>query len=219
MAILFNGANSIELPNITIPVAATGIVTHTWWMRADSLAALQRIWGAGTHNEARIALTTGLVTNDVFEGAGGTASTSGVAVGTWTFIAMTADANADTGTVYFNGALEVTGIDHTGTTVGTSMSLGTRTGSTDFFTGALDDWRMYDRLLPTDEIETIFALRGNDGIRDGLIHRFTFREGAPGTSVGTTLADDAGGGGGVGGILTGTPVYEESELKLGRMAA
>ncbi len=221
MAVVFDGNDSILLPNIVIPNATTGIATFTFWMRADALGAgTTRIWGSGTHMECRHDVN-GIVDNDVFEitGPGDTETISSLVIGTWAFIVCTGDANTDNGAIYFDGVLEDDEIGtHNGTTVGVDMSFGVRTGTTNFYTGALDDWREYDRILPTPEIETMFALRGNDGIVDGLVHRFTFREGAPGVLVPTTLADIAGGGGGAGLTITGNPVFEESELKFARAA-
>lgn len=220
MSILFDGSNDdILLPNITIPNATTGIVTYTFWLRlAAGGGAERRPWGSASNNECTLE-SDNRVTNDTFEPPGGIRATtiSALTIGVWAFIASTADANIDTAKIYFDGVLEDTDTNHTGTAVGTDMSFGTRTGKTDRFPGAIDDWRMYDRILATEEIETIFALRGSDGIVEGLLHRFTFREAAPGASV-VTLVDVAGNGGGGGETVNGDPTFEESVLELARAA-
>jgi hypothetical protein len=49
--------------------------------------------------------------------------------------------------------------------------------------GMIDDIRIYNRVLSTNEIQTIYNLRGNDHIVSGLIFRWTFMEGASGTVI------------------------------------
>ena len=44
---------------------------------------------------------------------------------------------------------------------------------------SIDDYRIYDRLLPSVEIETIHATQGHDGIVDGLVLRAPMTEQAP----------------------------------------
>lgn len=58
--------------------------------------------------------------------------------------------------------------------------------------GLIEAFRVYDRGLDPKEISTIFALRGCDGIRDGLIGEWRLNEGAPGTPI--AIARDIVGG-------------------------
>ena len=215
MAIVFDGNDSIEMPNITIPNGATGIATYTFWVRVDTSGGLQRPWGSETHNEARFSGGL-LMVNDLFEGTAKATATTVLVVGDWFFFGFTGDANANTHEIYTNGVLEDSATDAIGSTVGTSLSFGVRTGTSQNLTGALDDWRMYDRILSSEEIATIHACRGHDGIMEGLLHRFIYQEGAAGTTV-SALVDISGGGGGGSETVTGNPVYGESDLSFTRL--
>ncbi len=219
MAVVFDGSDSILLPNITIPATSTGIVTYTFWIRVDvNTGVLQRPWGSQTHNEGRFSAGL-LMVNDVYEGTLKATATTPMVVGEWFFFAFTGNANTNFHEIYVNGVSEDSAGDAIGSTLGVDVSFGTRTGTTQFLTGALDDWRMYEgRELPADEIETIFNLRGNDGIVRDLRHRFTFREGAPGDAVVSLVDVGPANDGGGGETITGNPVFEESELKFSRAA-
>lgn len=46
-----------------------------------------------------------------------------------------------------------------------------------------EDYRIYNRALTAAEFETIFNCRGHDNIKQGLLNRWTVREGAPGVAI------------------------------------
>lgn len=58
----------------------------------------------------------------------------------------------------------------------------------------LDDVRIYNRALSVSEVQTVYACRGIDSIVSGLVSRWIFSEGAPGSSpsVATQIRDLAG---------------------------
>lgn len=83
------------------------------------------------------------------------------------------------------------------------------------YDGSLDDFRMYDRILSSEEIETIFATRGNDGIVDGLVARFNMREKSVGsTSTGAEVVVDLSPIQNNSSSITGTVLYVNSELRF-----
>lgn len=56
---------------------------------------------------------------------------------------------------------------------------GAKGSSSSGWQGALEDLRFYNRKLSANEVQTIFSLRGNDNILDGLIFRYLFHELSP----------------------------------------
>lgn len=66
-------------------------------------------------------------------------------------------------------------------------------GTVNFFDGIMEDWRLYSRVLSAEEIQTIHAVRGTDGIVDGLEHRYLMNEKNPGaTATGVGSVKDSG---------------------------
>jgi hypothetical protein len=78
------------------------------------------------------------------------------------------------------------------------------------FNGRLDDLRIYTRGLSLAELETMYAARGHDAIKNGLLHRWLVKEAAPGVVGIVPIVDSAAG------QFNGTPifgpVYRESIL-------
>ncbi len=75
------------------------------------------------------------------------------------------------------------------------------------------DIRIYSRILSPEEMETIHALRGHDGIVDGLVFRCLGLEGAIGALVSATNPKDIGPSAiaFAGGFGTPVPSYIEGE--------
>ena len=74
--------------------------------------------------------------------------------GTWYHIAATYNTADDTYAVYVNGALEASGTYSSSLSVPAAnrLSFGTRTGSTNYWAGTLDDLRVYKYAMSEDEI-------------------------------------------------------------------
>lgn len=98
-----------------------------------------------------------------------------------------------------------------------SASLGSEEdGSGVFYGGRLEDCRVYNRNVPNEQIETIFACRGHDGIWDGCMARYMCNEGAP-----TVVAAGAGAIKDITdnqrhGTPTNGPTWQESVLSVRR---
>jgi type II secretory pathway pseudopilin PulG len=76
----------------------------------------------------------------------------------WYFVAATYDTNNDAYQVYLDGVLHKSGTYPSALAVPADnpLSLGTRTGSSNYFDGILDDVRVYDRVLGAAEIEDLY---------------------------------------------------------------
>lgn len=79
--------------------------------------------------------------------------------GRWYHIAAVFNQTAGTYAVYVDGALDKSGVTTLVTESPGTLTIGTRTGTTDYFRGELDDLRIYDRELCVNEIEAIARAR------------------------------------------------------------
>jgi len=90
------------------------------------------------------------------------------------------------------------------------------TGSAIRFNGSLDDLCIYNRLLSSAEIATIFAGEGINPNKNGLVARWFPGELAPGATV-LSVKDISGNGND--GTPEGTPVYTDGILRSRRRVA
>lgn len=97
----------------------------------------------------------------------------------WRHVLVNFRSSDDAYELYFDGELDISGIYPSNLTkqVANFLSFGTRTGSTQYFTGALDDFRIYNRWLLPGEVADVY----------GLIARWNFEESSG------TLANDSSG--------------------------
>jgi hypothetical protein len=158
-ALEFNGTTDDAMTDDDLVPPETGTVV--FWFRSNGPpSARQRHFGLGNDWEAwqdpdgilRLDLcgdgdSSGLKTLDAVS----TAST-------WYHIAAVYDSVADTYALYLNGELHTSGAYALSAQAGGKLSFGTRTGSTERFAGALDDFRVYSRKLSQAEIYQIFGL-------------------------------------------------------------
>jgi hypothetical protein len=104
-----------------------------------------------------------------------------------------------------------------GMTDGTNPFEVGRLGTDDFNLNQIfEDVRVYSRALPLDEIETIFAVRGVDGIMDGLAARWYMAEASPGTSAAGAGSVKDWGVNALNGTPTNSPVYREGVIRSRR---
>jgi hypothetical protein len=165
------GNNNALLTNGTGGIAQTAtaftppdIGTVAFWMRSTGApAATARIMGLGGDWEIR-QLTDGTVVSDLC-GDGNTSiatTTPLTEVGTWYHFAATFDSSNDTYAIYVNGQLERSGTNSSPMTqqAAAILSFGTRTGTSEYWSGALRDVRVYDRKLCPTEIDELYGLVG-----------------------------------------------------------
>jgi hypothetical protein len=136
------------------------------------------------------------------------------AAGVWHSFAYTFDGT--THRLYADGVFVMSSVVAAQTAVPLDFRLGHWSGGGEFYAGTLDDIRYYSRLLSGDEIGTIHACRGVDGIAMGLQRLFRMNEAAPATvAAGVGTVKDAGPVQ-QNGTPTFSPVYASGELRFRR---
>ncbi|MCA9237651.1 MAG: LamG domain-containing protein [Planctomycetales bacterium] len=159
-ALEFDGASSAVT---TAAVDPPNEGTITLWFRSDGPpAGVQRLWGVGSEFEMW-QQDDGFVSCDVatdgFQGGFITAEPLDTA-GTWYHLAAVYDADDDSYSIYLNGELHKSGVSTWAVEdeAADLLSFGTGTGATDYFSGAVDDFRIYNRKLSQQEIYEIYGL-------------------------------------------------------------
>lgn len=159
-ALEFNGSNAAAT-STSVPPPTEGTVSV--WFRSDGApTARQRLWGVNTDFEMWQD-PDGLVSCDICTDGyqGGCITTTPMhTAGRWYHLAVVYDCDDDTYAIYLNGQPHKSGVSTWGTSpqAATNLSFGTRTGMTDFFRGALDDFRIYSRKLSAPDIYELYGL-------------------------------------------------------------
>lgn len=110
---------------------------------------------------------------------------------------------------------------HTGTTVnatGVWMHRGAKDNA-DAWGGEVHELRIYSRRLSQTEISTIYNMKGQDTIRNGLVLRWHGDEGAPGVTVSSIFDRSGNGYTGTAGGSTNSPSYAEDLVHFRRRRA
>lgn len=190
--------------------------TVMYWLRLDDNTAVRRPFGNTGSWEARTGAGGNVLTSDYLQA--GTASTITLTLGTYHHVAFVQDVTGANRFGYLDGQLVNTVNSATFSTqqVGV-MSIGVSAGgSTQGWYGAIDDARVYDHAMVAEEIETIFACMGTDGLYDNLICWYPMDEGAEGATAST--CNDLISGLDLT-VVTGTPVYNyDAGIKRRRVA-
>jgi hypothetical protein len=195
-ALLTNGAGGIAQTNSAFDPPEEGTVS--FWMQPAAGTTLRRIFGVGGDWEVRHQ-ADGTLAFDIC-GEGGTTfvtSRSLSEAGRWYHIAATFNSADNTFAVYIDGALDLAGT-HVVDMVkqpAAVLSFGTRTGSTEYWAGALRDFRVYSRRLCATEIAEIAGLAGYWKLDE---------------AAGTTVADSSGLG--RTGTVTGTATWTAGKI-------
>lgn len=199
-ALLTNGVGGIAQSASAFTPPSVGTVA--FWMRSTGAPAnVARIMGVGADWEIR-QQTNGTVVTDLC-GDGNTTictSTACTTVGQWYHLAFTFDSDNDTYGIYVNGQLELGGTSPNNLVQQPSakISFGTRTGNTQYWSGALRDFRIYNRKLCPSEIAALYGLVGHWRLDE---------------SSGTTAADASNVGNT--GTLTGTATWTTGDVNGG----
>ncbi|HCD36748.1 MAG TPA: hypothetical protein DEQ23_06970, partial [Chlorobium sp.] len=184
-ALVFDGTDDYALfPDIDANIS-TAFTLETW-VKFDDLDGVQFISGKGT--EQMELHTSGsalrfIPTNGAYIDTG-----SVLVVDTWTHIAATYDAGADTAHIYING-VEVSAVDTNAAAdsallaTETGYYLGSRAHNTYYLNGSIADFRIWNDVRTADEIRINMnaELQGSEA---GLVALWNLDEGS-----GTTLAD------------------------------
>jgi Concanavalin A-like lectin/glucanases superfamily len=162
-ALLTNGAGGYARTNANFDPPDVGTVA--FWMRSNgNPPALGRIFGVGGDWEAR-QMPNGVVVFDLCgEGGGNLETTLPLNVaGRWYHLAATFDSTDDSYAIYIDGQLHKAGTNSNAMIQRPAaiLSFGRRTGSTEYWQGAMRDFRVYNRRLCPSEIAELYGLVGH----------------------------------------------------------
>ncbi|MCH8839671.1 MAG: LamG domain-containing protein [Planctomycetes bacterium] len=159
-AIVFDGINDRAVTAQPFSPPSTGTVA--FWMRsAGTPAVSSSIFGLSDNWEARQE-TDGTLSFDL--GAEGQPEfvtlTSLDQAGRWYHVVVVFDAGDDSFQVYVDGQLDTSGIngDDMVAQSDEKISFGTRTGSTDYWEGALRDFHIYGTKLTAEEVAELYGM-------------------------------------------------------------
>ncbi len=208
MGLLLDGNSWIQ--STTNYVRPSTDHTVMYWLRLDNSSSTRRPFGHTGAWEARTSGTT--LTSDYLQS--GTLGTVTLTVGQWQHIAFVQDVTNGVRLAYVDGVLvnTVNNASFAGQQTA-NLSLGvTAGGSGQGWFGGIDDVRVYDFVATQEEIQTIHACRGTDGIFDGLSLWYQLKEGVEGAVVNETLYNTGIDGLGAPDLVTvtGTPRYDYS---------
>ncbi|MFN8297856.1 MAG: LamG-like jellyroll fold domain-containing protein [Chitinophagales bacterium] len=203
-ALDFDGANDVvntSLPAVFNNIPGNDITIEAWVNPAGS--AFQRIVFAepSTTNFMSMGTSTGNVIYFYVIKNGTTYSlgtTTTIPQNSWTHVACTWEASTNTVKCYFNGILQPSvngGASSTGTAG--MLSIGARPGGAQYFSGKLDEIRIWSEARTACELQANYRTALN-GTETNLAAYYTFDHGvAGGNNTGvTTLVDFAGGNNG-----------------------
>lgn len=241
MALDFDGTVNqyIDIPSGALTNG--GDVTATFWIKTSKTGGQAIVSGArsGEDNEYLIFFIDNTTLQFFFGGTDVSWTIASISDNVWHHVAVVRDDGNNEARLYIDGVpdnenpkaitLSAMTIDAGGLIVGQEQdSVGGGFDAAQALDGILDDLRFYSRVLSAAELQTIFAIRGVDGIVHGLLGRWPMDEGAPettatgaGTIVDISDTDASTGmeGGAHHGDPIGSPVYKDSELRSRRRIA
>ena len=187
-ALEFNGTSDLKTGSNLDP-PAIGTIAF-WFHPGAEPQATERLFGASDSWEVRLASGSYLYF-DVNIGGGPNTNLAFTDSNLWTHIAYLYDVEAGTYEMYLNGQFHKSGTLTQTDQSAAILSIGTRTGSTNWFSGGLDDLQVYNYQLSAARIAELYGLVGHWKLDE---------------TSGTTAADSSGmgnHGAHEGGILVG----------------
>lgn len=159
------------------PVPGSAISLGFWvTLKAWNGTTQQRLMGSGDAVEMKVFVSTTKFQGDIYQTTG-QPSVYNMALDTRVCIYCTAAYPGNTLKTYVNGALDNDLVSGTiGITTPQNFEIGGRYGSSDYANAIIEDARVYNRVLAASEIQEIYAARGNDRIRNGLLSRWLIYE-------------------------------------------
>lgn len=212
MAILVRTTSDIVGSTSTLTPPTVGTIVA--WIRPSALSGTQRILGCSDNFEGRFDGTT--LYSDWGISGGNSLNFGALSNNVLYHIAATWNVSTGAGQTYLDGAFVASDSARNGVSGG-AFSLNAR-GTTNPFINALDDARIYNRVLSAGEIESIYRSRGSDSIHSGLLHRWTMSEGEAGANIVANGVKDVVGGYHLG-IRSGTPQYARGTILFRRRRA
>lgn len=194
-------------------ISAPNIGTISLWIYPTTLNYFTTYRIFGTQDNFEIRITNNTIYPDIGQGGGFSMGT--ISVNTLYHILIRY--NFSTGALegWIDGSMVGSGTGYTQTPTNAQLSIGTRTGSTNYYAGYIDDFRIYNRWISDNEIQHIYQSRGCDFIYNSLVNRWLFLEQAEGINVpsGTGTIKDYIGNNNCS-LYNGTVVYRETNLRI-----
>ncbi len=188
-ALQTNGSGGIAQTATAFTPPDSGTVA--FWMQSSGNPATQSaIFGLGNNWEAR-QLPNGVIVFDICgEGSNNFVTTRPlVETGRWYHVAATFDSANDSYAVYIDGQLDKSGTNSNAMTqqAAALLTFGNRTGGTQYWQGALRDFRIYKRKLCASEIAELYGLVGHWKLDEtsGILAADSSGLGRNGTVIGT----------------------------------
>jgi prepilin-type N-terminal cleavage/methylation domain-containing protein len=148
----FNGSNNY-ITDASVLTSATGITTCAWIKMSSFSSARQWIVNTVSGGHAGLFIESDETLRYMDDGGGANSSGFSVSTGTWHFVAaMVSGANI---TFYFDGQSSVTSDSNAKSLTGAQIGL--RGDGTYYFTGLIDDVRIYNRALSATQIAAMYA--------------------------------------------------------------
>lgn len=184
----FSGANSADTDANFDPIPQGSVA---FWLRPSAVpSSTQRLLGISDSWEVTLG-TTGLLSCDLGAATGIASTTAFTSSAKWRHVVFNYNSIADTYEMYVDGQLEKSGALTGSDQAAGILTFGTRTGSTNYYAGSLDDVRIYGRPLTASEVADIYGLIGHWKMDSGS---------------GTSLVDSSGKGS-TAAFNTGTPTW------------
>jgi len=153
-ALIFDGLDDTVVIGPAFDPAPQGTVTL--WVKPDPDGSNFRILGG---DDAWEVLVEGddQPSNHLFAaGLSHLDALTAIPAGSWTHLAFTYDSGTGSQEIYVDGVLDNTSGSTANDDPGSfTLTIGTRTGSTDFYRGVLDEVRIYDRVLTQVEVAAL----------------------------------------------------------------
>ena len=187
-------------------------LTAMHWVRnyADTGNTFLSIWNGASNRAWRTSAATGptnmrcRISSDGADQNSVSSSTT-IVTGVWNHMALMYDGvDLD---FWLNGVLDATGVPTAGIFASTArLAIGGQEGGGNSSDTEHSDIRVYSRVMTPEEMQTIVAARGHDGIVDGLVFRCLGKEGAPAALVSAVNPKDVSPAGIAFNAGFGTPV-------------
>ncbi len=152
----FTKANATQITSPSFTPPAVGAVA--FWYKSSSLpSSRQRIFGFHDGWEIRWDPDSVMYLDINKTGTNGSIKTSApmTAIDTWVHITVLTNATDNTWSVYVNGVLDNSGSELLTAQNDSVLTIGTRTGSNNYFDGSIDDFRIYSGILTEAEIKDL----------------------------------------------------------------
>ena len=181
-ALSFDGTNDYVVTPTTASLAMTSQMTIETWVKptaTNGVTQILRVGGAGdTGAEFQLTSTPALRVNINFGGSWQTYDSTPVSLNNWYHLALTV--NGTTATIYINGTSVATRTGSANLNTGNGfVYLGKHPAGTAYFSGLLDELRVWNVTRTASEISTNYnkSLAGNE---TGLVAYYNFNQGTPG---------------------------------------